>query len=99
MTDQVQIFGNGIIFQFKDNLKNGLFETYSESGLYVAPSHEDTSQSTRESIIVAIGPDVKSVKVGDTVIVEPLKWTENFTVNDEKFWKTDEDQILAICED
>lgn len=98
MQEQLQAFGNGIIFKFQDELLGGMFAQTTESGIYIPPSHQDTTQSTRISTVVAVGPRVKNVTVGDNVLIEPLKWTEHFVIDGQKFWKTDEDQVLAICE-
>ena len=70
-------------------------ETKSESGIIL-----DSANSVRESkrgSVLAIGPEVTSVKVGDTIL---LDWTKASAVkvNDAQRVMIDEEHIVAVFE-
>ena len=92
-------FGNGIVFKFSDAVKRGMFTIYSETGLIIPPSTSDSTDNMRQAIVYSVGPDVKSeINVGDTILIDTLRWTEGFDVNEDKLWKTDENSIVAVLE-
>lgn len=57
----------------------------------------------REARVLAIGRDVKDIKIGDIVLIPHGDWTRKFLVptsNGEPMsaWATEEDRILTIIE-
>lgn len=94
---------SNVVFEFLDKTikKNGnrQFQTTTNSGI-VLQSFDDGTKENRWGIIKAIGPDVKSdLKIGDTILVEALKWTQSFSVDNETVWLTTEDCILLVKEE
>jgi co-chaperonin GroES (HSP10) len=87
---------NNILFHFKDKVKDGKFVEVTESGLYLGFQAVDSSQKPREGIVLVVGPKCTDVKVGDTILIEPLKWTEETKFGGEKFWLTTEDNVIGI---
>jgi co-chaperonin GroES (HSP10) len=90
---------DSIIFQFTDvDVRNGRFVETSASGIYLGSSHDSNAKSARNGKVIAVGPLVEDVEVGNVVLIEPLMWTESFKVDGEMFWKTAEPKVMAIVE-
>lgn len=91
---------DSIVFQFTDvDVRNGKFyETSSASGIYLGTNHDANAKSVRNGKVVAIGPLVEAVQVGDIIMIEPLMWTEGFKIDGEMYWKTAEEKVMAIVE-
>jgi co-chaperonin GroES (HSP10) len=94
----VKTLRNNILFRFKDPVKNGKFVEVTESGFYLGFQAVDSSQKAREAIALVVGPDVTDVKVGDTILIEPLKWTEEVQMGGERFWLTTESEVIGVLE-
>lgn len=94
---------NNIVFRFLDKTgskdgKKQFIET-TQSGLIIQ-SYDESTKENRWGIIEALGPDVKSeLKVGDVILVEALKWTNSFKVDDAPVWITTEDCVLLVREE
>ncbi|TFH10498.1 MAG: hypothetical protein E4H14_02440 [Candidatus Thorarchaeota archaeon] len=85
-----------IIFQFVDEVDSkGQFVQTTNWG-FTIPGHFDSSaKSPRWATITHAGPDCKDVKVGQQVLIDALKWTPGFKFEGERFWRTDETQIVV----
>lgn len=88
--------GDSIVFQFEDNVRNGRFVDETPSGIFIGFNHDISAKAPRKGIVLAIGPDVKDVKVGDTILIEALMWSEGVKYKGEMFWKTAEHKVLAL---
>lgn len=93
---------------FKDNVfcTHGEFDdTVLDSGIIVKSNH-NTSEGIvpRWFRVFEIGPSVTSVDVGDWVLVKHGRWSDPFTVQDdrlqpdEKIWKVELESILAVSD-
>ena len=89
-------FSKNVIFQFVEDVTSTRFVNSTSTGLII--SSQDTNQTgmPRWGKVTHIGPEVLDVKVGDYILIEGGKWTTGFTVGSERYWKTDEDVIMAI---
>lgn len=93
---------NHIIFQFLDaTMGRGFSGGFSPTGLWIAPTNEDTIKSPRWAKVYALGHECSTDLVEPfnmkpiEVLIEPLMWTKSFYFNGEKYWRTDESKILA----
>ena len=87
-----------ILFKFYDETAKGRFVPKTEWGFELKRETEDM-KDMRWGIATAVGPNVKHVKVGDYILIEPLMWTLNFEFEGEKYWATDEEKIVAVSDE
>ena len=66
-------------------------KTTTASGLYLPESAKETPAAVK---VVAVGPDVKHVKVGDTIVYKDYTPT-NLKVNDVEYLIINEEDVLA----
>lgn len=88
-----------IIFKFVEEAMGNRFINRAKSGLVI--SSQDTNQSgvSRWGRVTHVGSDVEDVNVDDYILIEPGKWTSGFYVDGVRFWKTDEDRVLAVSDE
>lgn len=94
----IQAIRDNVLFQFVDaiNTNNQFVKETTASGIVLAGDTFDSSaKQSRWIKIIAVGPDVKSVKVGDEALLPALRWTEGMKYDGMKFWKTDEREIVC----
>ncbi len=93
-------FGNSILFAFLDDTggSRGEFSERTRSGLIV-PKLQATQKGERWGKVIAVGPDVEGVQVGEYILIEPLMWTRNEVFEGEKIWKTNLDKVMAVTSD
>lgn len=91
---------NGIVFQFEEltTSNKGQFKETSAGGIYLGESFDESAKKARWCNVISVGDEVidEGIVPGARILVDALKWTHGFTVEDEKFWKTDEDNVLAV---
>lgn len=94
----IKPIGKNIIFVFKDKVNSkGEFERGSTaSGIVLLGGHEDSAKQSRWGVVIAVGPDVKDATPGQEILLPALRWTNSISVGDQKFWKTDENEVVAI---
>lgn len=86
---------NHIIFQFLDDTAGGVFTRKSPSGIIQVSSITDQS-GPRFGKVLKIGPNVENINVGDIILIEGGKWTQQVWLPDgTKIWKTDDKQVIA----
>lgn len=90
---------NYVIFTFVEDILSGRF--VNNSGGAIILTSDDKAQTTypRWGHVTNIGPDVRDVKVGDYILIEPGKWTSHFYVDEKRFWKTDDSMILCTADE
>jgi hypothetical protein len=91
----VETVGNNVIFQFVEKSIYGRFVNEHHGGILI--SSEDTYQTNlpRWGKATHVGPECTDVKPGDYIMIEPGKWTTGFTVDNIRYWKTDESMVMA----
>jgi co-chaperonin GroES (HSP10) len=89
---------NNIIFQFVDRVNSqGQFEKdRTDSGIYLQASVDDSAKQPRWVNVVAVGPGCETVKPGMQALLPNLRWTSYFSMDGQKYWKTDEKEVVAV---
>lgn len=88
---------NAFLFQFLNETTSGQFLNKNKGRIIIATPELDTQGTLARWVrVVAVGDRVKDFKVGDVVLVAPGKWTIGFKHEDQKFWKSDDEWVLAI---
>lgn len=88
-----------ILFKFMDDIKHGFFTEKHDSGIIIdlGQNHKHSSEVSRLCQVVAIGPKVVNIDVGDIVVVEALKWTTKYPVSSKMVvWMTEQQYVLGI---
>jgi co-chaperonin GroES (HSP10) len=86
---------NKVIFKFLQETHRNGFINVTKSGIIVQAPFDDP-KTPRWGSVIKVGEDVKKVKAGDYILIEPLMWTEFFIDDDGgKSWSTDETKIMA----
>ena len=94
----IKCLTDSIVFQFEDTVTvDGLFNENSTSKLiYIPPTTTESGNKDRWGYVTDVGPDVTLCKVGDRVLIAKGMWTPGFMVGDHKFWKTEQQYLVAI---
>lgn len=91
---------DSIIFEFIDDIRDGMFATKTQSGIILTNKDvTDSGQSPRWGLVDGVGPDVKDIKEGDYILIAPLRWTPSFVFETRRFAKTIEDEVLLVTND
>lgn len=102
----IQPIEDRIMFVFTQEITGGQAVEKTEWGFEFAVSKNNTAQPPRWGKIVAVGPDVNAhlpddfkMSAGDTILIEPLMWTESYDDQDgEKFWFTSLEKVMMIAD-
>jgi len=99
---QLKAIRNHIIFQFEEDKTKHMgidqFKEETDWGFEFATT-TDGMESARYVRVVATGPDCDpDIQPGMRICVDKLKWTNEFEVDGEKYWRTDSDQVLFVEE-
>ncbi len=91
--------GDSIFFTFAEASSGGMFVPKSSSGIIMTNLDISHNKSPKWGKVLLKGPDVnEDIVIGQYVLIKPLQWTIGATFQDEKFWKTDQTNILATSE-
>lgn len=92
--------GKSFIFQFfSDTYGIGFVEKNKGQIILTNQNLDEQGKFARWGRVVSIGPEVSSLKVNDIVLIEALQWTTQMPFEGSKYWKSDEDKVLAVGED
>lgn len=105
----LKAIANHVIFVFEDELrmksmegsdkKERHFVEKTNSGIEIVTTNESLN-NPRWGFVVAIGPRCdKDIKVGMRILIEPLKWTNGVEVGGDWFWRTNDENVMAIDDD
>jgi co-chaperonin GroES (HSP10) len=85
-----------ILFRFIQELsaQRG-FENKTEWGFSIIDKKSDM-QLGRWGEVIHVGPEVKDIKVGEFIFIEPLQWTNMLTINKKNYWMTNIDKVLLV---
>lgn len=108
-TNQLRATANHVIFQFEQEIKRkavggsdggiGHFVEKTDWG-FTFESLSESADDSRWGIVHSTGPLAdKEIQPGMKVLVAPLKWTNAYEYNGEKYWTTNDEWILAIDDD
>lgn len=91
---------NHILFKFVDeinNLNNQFAKGVSPGGIVlIGDTFDESAKQARWVKIQYAGPGVKTVRAGQTVLVQALRWTEGVKYEGSKVWRTDEKELVAV---
>ena len=90
---------DNVIFKFVEDTTSTRFMNSSSAGIIISSKDDNQANVSRWGKVVAIGPKVLDVKVDDYILVESGKWTSGFEHESVRYWKTDENQILAVSDE
>ena len=89
---------NHVIFRFVEDIQSGRFVNATSGGILISSKDTNQSNMPRWGLITHVGPECLDAKVGDYALIEPGRWTNGFYVDDVRFWKTDELEIMALSD-
>lgn len=96
---KIKPLNDSIIFEFLDTISAGHFATKTQSGIILGSKNPtENAQTPRWGKVHAVGPDVIDIKVGDFILIEALRWTLGFKLDDVELSKTVEKEVLAIAD-
>lgn len=99
MQNDITAICDQIIFEFIDGFSNQTLKQFADKtewGFEIV-RHKESLEFPRWVRVLSIGPDVSdNIKVGMLVLVEPLKWTNEYKVNGNRYWNTTEKHVLAV---
>ena len=87
-----------ILFQFLQTNSAGSFDNKTEWGFEIKKATDDL-QTPRWAEVKVIGKDVKYVKPGQFILIEPSMWTLSFTHENQKYWATAEHKLIAVSDE
>ena len=93
MSQKIIPLGDKLLLQVEKKLKQTGGEKKTASGFIVSIKEEDEIHP-KVAQVQAVGPDVKNIAVGETVVFKEFIPT-NFDLNEEKFLIVSEEDILA----
>lgn len=89
---------NSVLFQFEDEVRAGRFQDVSAAGIILGSAVKNQTDVARWGRVVAIGPDVSDVNVGDRILIEATMWTSDITTEDDvRLWRTDDTKIIGVA--
>lgn len=92
----LELIKDSIIFAFEDAVVKGNFVEQSATGIYLGRSTHRAANAPRWAKVVSIGPDVREVKRGDRILIEPTMWTTGMEYDGITLWRTAEKYVMAI---
>lgn len=94
----IEAVRNYVIFTFVEDIYGDRFVNKTDGQIIL--TSDDKAQTTypRWGKVVNTGPDVHGIEVDEYVLIEPGKWTSHFYVNGERYWKTDDEQIMCVSD-
>lgn len=89
---------NTFIFKFQDAINSkGQFEKdTTETGIILQSSFDDSAKESRWVRVMEVGPECSDVCKNAVVLLPALRWTSGVKFEDQKVWKSDEQQAVAI---
>ena len=95
---KLEVTDNNILFHFANDTVSGGFVNKTSWGFEVQDRTGD-SKKPRWAKVIATGPKVKNVVKGDYVLIEALRWTNAIKFEDQKFWATNENEVMAVSKE
>lgn len=92
----LELIKDSIIFAFEDAVAGNNFVETSASGIYLGKDNHRAANTPRWGRVVAIGPDVETVKRNDRILIEPAMWTIGMMHDGVKLWRTTEPNVICI---
>ncbi len=87
---------DSIIFGFEDGVERGRFVEQTSSGIYLGKDVTRDANAPRWGVVISTGPEVKTVKRGNRILIEASQWTFGMEHDGVKLWRTTEDKVMCI---
>lgn len=99
--ESISALNSNVLFKFLDETygSQGKFSERSSGSIIIANIQKRQSGANRWARVLAIGPKVSEVSVGEFALIESGQWTLSCEYQGEKFWKTDESKIIMVTTD
>jgi co-chaperonin GroES (HSP10) len=92
--------GNGFLFTFLSDTAQGRFIEKTRSGIIMTNQDYDLqAKYARWGRVLSAGDQVSAFKEGDLVLINFGKWTTSMTFEGQKYWRSDETQVIATGND
>lgn len=98
----LQPLSNNVLFKFLDETKSsdGKFMERTKGSIVIGAMRDTQNSSPRWGQVIATGPKVQDVSIGEYILIEAGKWTVGVNYEDEgKVWKTDDNWIMLSTDD
>lgn len=96
----IKAINRDFLFQFTDGTAEGKFIEKAKSGIILTNQDaESQAKYARWGRVVSIGDNVTTLSVGDLVLMESGKWTTSTLWEDVKYWRSNEEFVIAIGAD
>lgn len=96
---EIQAINNQIVFKFIEDTSRGQFNSKTAGGIIMVEDGANQVENARWATVEAIGPDTDGIEVGEIVLVENLRWTSEYIVNEQSYWNSADTEILAKWDD
>lgn len=99
--ENISALNSNVLFEFMDETygSQGKFKERSSGSIIIANIQKRQSGANRWVRILAVGPKVTQVGVGEFALVENGQWTLSCEYQGSKFWKTDESKLMLATLD
>ncbi len=88
---------DSIVFTFVQVSREGFFRNETNWGFKISGADIDAGKE-RWGLVSEVGPDVKYVKPGQYILIEPLKWTTGIEIENQTLWRTKEEFVVATSD-
>lgn len=92
-----------ILFQFLDETggSKGVFHERTKGPLIISTIKTAQTDANRWGKVVAIGPEVSGLAVGEYVLIAAQKWNAGEQFGDQKVWRTADidEAVMAVTDD
>jgi co-chaperonin GroES (HSP10) len=98
---QLHPLKNNIMFRFLDDTggaKGKFTDRKTPSGIII-PQHDNQQKQPRWGEVLAVGPEVDGINIGDFIYIETLMWSYGTEVDGVKMWKTDDTKVIFVTND
>lgn len=96
---EVEAILNQIVFQFVEDTTAQRFNRKTNTGVIVVERQEKQLEESRWGKVLSIGPKVSGIEEGDFILIQNLRWTNMFQLeNGTPYWVTSADDVLALAD-
>lgn len=101
LIDNVELFASNIAFEFIEEIEGSGFTHTTKSGIIYKHDESEQVSPDRWGKVLAIGPDVVDINVGEYILIESLRWTTAMKIEgySGKFWITSDRDVMAISDE
>lgn len=85
---------NNILFKFVEDTSSSGFVNKTSWGFEVIKRTDDP-KFPRWGRVENVGPDAENINIGDYILIQPLMWTLKMKFENDEFWATNSDKVIA----